>query len=76
MLLPSSPSISHAKISRIAVVANPRSKKPANVLIWLKMNSGFRKKWSLSLPVIGLANSWQKLNTLAMSLSVWGQPNF
>ena len=67
MLLPSNPSINRAAINRIAVVANPRSIKPANVLIWLKMNNGFLPKWSLSLPVIGLANSWQKLKTLTIS---------
>ena len=48
-------------------MANPRNMNPVNVLSWLKMNRGFLPKWSLSFPVIGLANSWQKLNTLMMS---------
>ncbi len=67
MLLPSNPSINRAKISRIAVVANPRKMKPINVLIWLRMNKGFLPNLSLSLPVMGLANSWQILNTLRIS---------
>jgi len=67
MLLPSNPSINRDAISRIAVVANPRSRKPASVLSWLKRNNGFLPKRSLSLPVTGLANNWQTLNTLTMS---------
>ena len=66
MLLPSNPSINRATINRITVVANPRKMKPKKVLIWLKINNGFLPKWSLSFPVIGLANSWQKLNTLVI----------
>ena len=67
MLLPNNPSIKRASIKRIAVVANPRKIKPKNVLTWLKINKGFLPKWSLSFPVIGLANNWQKLNTLIIN---------
>ena len=66
-MLPSNPSINRATINRITVVANPRKMKPMNVLIWLRMNNGFLPKWSLSFPVIGLANNWQILKTLMIS---------